>query len=168
MDEDEEKGLQSLKLWQKAIEFAVEVCRNLLPKLPAEEKWVLASQLRRAVQSIPANIAEGYGRYYYQESVRFCYIARGSLEETYTHVTLAYRLGYLTNENYRNQEHTMDELRRMLHGYISYLKQSKRGLNTPGSVLHEFSPLYEVEPEPILPDPLSSDVISPDPLLPSP
>jgi len=52
------------------------------------------------VQSIPANIAEGYGRYYYQDNVRFCYIARGSLEETLSHLVLAHELNYISTNTY--------------------------------------------------------------------
>ena len=168
MSEDESKGLQGLVLWQKAMDFAVGVCRSLLPILPAEEKWSLSLQLRRAVQSIPANIAEGYGRYYYQESVRYGYIARGSLEETYSHLTIAHRLGYLTDEIYHNQVLIVNELRRMLNGYIAYLKQSKRGDAAPVSSIHESTDFsYDSELGPSLPDPLSPDPSSPDPSLPS-
>ncbi len=60
------------------------------------------TNLRRSVQSIPANIAEGYGRFYYQESIRFCYIARGSLEETFNHITLAQQLHYLNDETFQS------------------------------------------------------------------
>lgn len=95
MADSGDKGLETLQVWQKAIALAVQVCKQVLPLLPVQEKWSLADQLRRSVQSIPANIAEGYGRYYYQDSIRFCYIARGSLEETFSHLTLARELGYL-------------------------------------------------------------------------
>jgi four helix bundle protein len=76
------KSLETLEVWKKSKEFAVRIYREALPLLPPEEKWNLNQQLRRASTSIPANIAEGYGRFYYQEIIRFCYIARGSLEET--------------------------------------------------------------------------------------
>jgi len=79
----EKHGLTNSFVWQKARELAVFVCREVLPLFPPEEKYALAQQLRRSVQSVPANIAEAYGRYTFQESVRFSYIARGSLEETY-------------------------------------------------------------------------------------
>ena len=76
------KGLAGLTVWQKSIELAEKIHKELIPSLPEEEKWALSSQIRRSSQSIGANLAEGYGRYYYQEGVRFSYIARGSLEET--------------------------------------------------------------------------------------
>ena len=85
-------GLERLTTWKKAMDFAVLVYQEALAKMPPEEKWSLASQMRRSAASIPANIAEGYGRYYYQETIRFCYIARGSLEETLSHLILAREL----------------------------------------------------------------------------
>lgn len=131
----EEKGLETLQVWQRSLAFAVEVCRNILPLLPIQEKFSLSDQLRRSAQSIPANIAEGYGRFYYQESIRFCYIARGSLEETFSHLKLAHNLGYLSNDIYNSLNNEMQELRRMINGYITFLKNSKRGATEPGANL---------------------------------
>ena len=79
------QGLETLEIWQRSMDFAVDVCQHILPLFPPEEKWALNSQLRRAAQSIPANIAEGYGRYNFQETIHFCYIARGSMAETKSH-----------------------------------------------------------------------------------
>ncbi len=95
MDETQDKGLESLLVWKKAMQFAVTISKEILVKIPVEEKYALSSQIRRASQSIPANIAEGYGRFYFQEGVRFAYIARGSLEETRSHLTFAYEMRYI-------------------------------------------------------------------------
>jgi four helix bundle protein len=133
VEEGAEKGLGSLKLWQRVVEFAEYIHKIVLPELPADEKWCLTQQPRRSAPSIPANIAEGYGRFYYQEGIRFCYIARESLEETFSHFFLAYRLGYLSEETYQNTLDKINELRRMISGYIAFLKQSKRGAYEPGA-----------------------------------
>ena len=148
-----DKGLETLQVWQKSLAFAVEVCKTILPKMPVQEKWSLIDQLRRSVQSVPANIAEGYGRFYFQESVRFCYIARGSLEETFSHLTLAHKLGYLDNEIYKRLNDQIIELRRMISGYITFLKESKRGASEPGVNHHirEDSQTYTIDTDP--PDP---------------
>jgi four helix bundle protein len=135
-----DKGLETLQVWQRSLGLAKLICKDVLILLPSQEKWALANQLRRSVQSVPANIAEGYGRYYFQESVRFCYIARGSLEETFSHLTLAYKLDYLPEETYQSLTSEIQELRRMLNGYISFLKESKRGVNEPGSAIHVSEP----------------------------
>jgi four helix bundle protein len=144
-----DKGLETLQVWQKSLAFAVDVCKTILPKFPVQEKWSLIDQLRRSVQSIPANIAEGYGRFYFQESVRFCYIARGSLEETFSHLTLAYKLGYLNDETYKELNVQIIELRRMINGYITFLKESKRGASEPGADRHvrENAPTYIINDE---------------------
>ncbi len=141
------KSLDTLQVWQKALAFAVKVQKEILPLLPQEEKWSLAIQLRRAVQSIVGNIAEGYGRFYFQEGVRFCYIARGSLEESFTYLALAEKLGYLPVNTFITIHNEVIELRRLINGYISFLKKSKLGLNEPGnySRVQENSPLYDLE-----------------------
>jgi len=120
------------------------VCKEILPLLPAEEKWSLGQQIRRAVQIVPANIAEGHGRFYFQETVRFCYIARGSLSETYTHLTVAHELGYIPQGIYADLRKQVEELIRIINGYIAYLKCAKVGANEPGAgyVVREDSPPY--------------------------
>ena len=60
------KSLETLESWKNAKDFALRVYREVLPLLPSEEKWSLNQQLRRSSNSMPANIAEGYGRFYYQ------------------------------------------------------------------------------------------------------
>ena len=129
------KGLESLDVWQIARGLAVRVCHEILPVLPPEEKWSLTAQLRKSVQSIPANIAEGFGRYYFQEGVRFCYIARGSLEETYSHICIAKDLGYIGEERFTQVVEDINKLRRILNGYIAFLKRSKHGIDEPGASL---------------------------------
>ena len=118
-----EKGLESLVVWQKSLQFAVFICKIILPKLPDEEKWALISQLRRSSQSISANIAEGYGRFYYQEGIRFTYIARGSLEETYNHLEYARKMGYLAELVYEEITLQIRELKKLTNGFINYLKK---------------------------------------------
>ena len=86
----------------------------------------MGSQLRRSVQSIAANIAEGFGRFYFQDGVRHCYIARGSLEETRSHLFLARELGLIDPDEYRSLAGDLDLIRRMLSGYIAFLKRSQR------------------------------------------
>ena len=129
------QGLERLDVWCKARDFALYVYREVLPVLPPEEKYGLNQQIRRAVQSIPANIAEGYGRFYYQENIHFCYIARGSLEETLSHLVLAAELSFLPDDIYKHLARESEDLVRLINGYIAYLKRSKQGEKEPGSSL---------------------------------
>lgn len=133
MTTDNIQGLETLEAWKLAKNFAVKVCKDVLPLLPTEEKWSLSQQIRRAVQSVPANIAEGHGRFYFQETIRFCYIARGSLAETYTHLTLAYELSYIPLAIYGDLRNQVEDLIRIINGYIAYLKRAKIGANEPGA-----------------------------------
>ena len=141
------QGLERLNVWRRAKDFALFVYREVLPLLPGEEKWGLDQQIRRAVQSIPANIAEGYGRYYYQDNVRFCYIARGSLDETASHLVLAHELGFVPDKLFERLAEKGEELVRLLNGYIAYLKRSRQGENEPGAnqTLSEPNETYSIE-----------------------
>ncbi|MDY6845857.1 MAG: four helix bundle protein, partial [Chloroflexota bacterium] len=93
------EGLNRLQVYQKAQELVKLIYKIVLPNLPVEEKYNLSSQIRRAAVSVPANIAEGFGRYYYQETIRFCYLARGSLMELSSHIDLAFEQGYISDQN---------------------------------------------------------------------
>jgi four helix bundle protein len=140
----QEYGLEKLNVWRKAMDLAVWISKEILPLLPKEERYALSDQLRRSVQSIPANIAEGYGRFYYQDNIRFCYIARGSLEETRSHLIYAHEMEYLTTELFQNAESDIAGLRHLLSGYIAYLKSSKPGSSEPGNIIREESPDYKI------------------------
>ena len=101
--------------------------KEITPHLPADEKWNLTQQLKRAAQSIPANIAEGHGRYHYLDNVRFCYMARGSLVEVQSHLSLAHDLGYLSDDLYNRMTSQAESIGKQLNNYIAYLKRSKQG-----------------------------------------
>lgn len=147
MTSDNIQGLENLEAWKRAKDFAVRVCKEIVPLFPVEEKWGLSQQIRRSAQSVPANIAEGHGRFYYQETIRFCYIARGSLSETYTHLTVAKELGYIPDKIYADLRKQVEDLVRIINGYISYLKRAKVGANEPGAgyAVHENSASYSID-----------------------
>jgi four helix bundle protein len=141
------QGLVRLEVWKRAKDFAIKVYRDVLPILPPDEKWGLNQQLRRASTSISANIAEGYGRYYYQDNIRFCYNARGSLEETLSHLVFCHDIGFITATVYASLEQEGEEIGKMLNGYIAYLKKTKQGENEPGATrsAHEEQASYLID-----------------------
>ena len=85
---------RDLDVWKQAMELC-ETVYGIVRKFPADERYALGDQLRRAVVSIPSNIAEGNGRDSRSEYARFLSIARGSLFEVQTQLKLASRLGYV-------------------------------------------------------------------------
>ena len=144
-----EQGFETLKVWQKAHAFMLEIHKQLLLSLPKEEKYGLSDQIRRSSKSIGANIAEGNGRFYYMDNVRFCYQARGSLDETLNHLKTALDLGYCEKKNYDELREQAEEIRRMLNGYITWLKKQKIGAQEPGANLYirEASEDYTIPPD---------------------
>lgn len=120
-------NLDKLEVWVRAKDFALAIYKEVVPHLPADEKWNLISQLKRAAQSIPANIAEGHGRFHFLDNVRFCYMARGSLTEIQSHMALAHDLGYLPDEIYKDMTSNAESVGKQLNNYIAYLKRSKQG-----------------------------------------
>ena len=88
---------RELRVWQKAIALTSDCCA-LADALPSAERFALAAQLRRAAVSIPANIAEGYGRNGRAEYVHHLGIARGSLYELETLVEIARMRDYISDD----------------------------------------------------------------------
>ncbi|MBN3032716.1 MAG: four helix bundle protein [Candidatus Saganbacteria bacterium] len=115
------KGLKDLLVWQKAYGFALVIYRQT-KSFPKEELYGITSQLRRAVVSVPANIAEGYERQYRKEYVQFLNMAKGSLGEVETYLLLAKDLGYIELNKFEELEEMRTEIAKLLRGLISSLK----------------------------------------------
>ena len=112
---------QDLEVWRKAMDLVIE-CYRLTAYFPKQECFGLSSQLQRAAVSVPANIAEGRGRYHTRDFLRFLSIASGSLAEIETHVMIAVRLEYLTSEQAQRTLAKADEVGRMLRGLQKSLR----------------------------------------------
>jgi four helix bundle protein len=104
---------RDLVVWQKAMDLVVEVYR-LSANFPKPELYRLTAQITRAAASVPANIAEGHGRWSRREFAHFLSIARGSLMETETFLTLAVRLGYLERAAATPAQGLITEVSKML------------------------------------------------------
>jgi four helix bundle protein len=104
---------QDLLVWQKSMDLVTE-SYLLARQLPQIEQYGLASQIRRASVSIPANIAEGFGRWHKKEFLRFLHLANGSLKELETHFQIGQRLGYFSAPALINAVKMADEVGRML------------------------------------------------------
>ncbi len=111
-----------LKVWQKSMDLAVEIYKTV-KMLPKEELYGLSDQMRRAVVSIPSNIAEGHQRSATKDYIRFLYIAKGSLGELETQIRLGERLGYFEEEKARRLFSQSEEVGRMLSGLIKSLQK---------------------------------------------
>ena len=113
------EGLARLDVWRKAKEFALLVYKEGLTRLPPEEKWSLGQQIRRSAQSIPANIAEGYGRSTKGEYVQFLGHARGSNCEVQTQLIISKELGFGSEQSRQFQSDMEDVATRQLQGASS-------------------------------------------------
>ena len=111
------QSYKELLAWQKAMDLVVEVYQATA-NFPRDERFGLTNQLRRASVSVPSNIAEGQGRGPTQDFVRFLCIARGSVQEVDTQLTLATRLGFLTQTEYDRVASLIVEVAKLINGLI--------------------------------------------------
>ena len=112
---------RELIVWQKAIDLVEEIYR-LTMKLPKDELYGLVNQMRRAVVSIPSNIAEGNSRNSHKEYIRFLSIARGSKSEIETQLVICERLKYLDNGDLKHAVGLCSEVGKMLNALIKKLE----------------------------------------------
>lgn len=108
------KDFKDLILWQRAMDLVVEVY-DLVKKLPKEEFFALSDQIRRAVISIPSNIAEGQGRNSSKEFIHFLSIAKGSKAELETQLLLCVRINYLKELEIEKAMSLVEEVGKMLN-----------------------------------------------------
>jgi len=111
---------KDLIVWQRSMDL-VERIYQTTAKFPAAEQWGLVAQMRRAVVSVPSNIAEGYGRRATGEYRRYLSIGRGSLLELETQVLLSRRLNYWRSEQVDSVVAEIEEISKMLAVLISKL-----------------------------------------------
>jgi len=116
------KSFEDLTVWQEAHKLTLEVYK-LTAKFPGSEKYGVVSQLRRCSSSVPANIAEGFGRATTRELLRCLQIARGELEETRYFVLLSRDLGYVTSEDCESNAQHCNSIGRLINALGSSLKR---------------------------------------------
>jgi len=117
------QSYQDLQVWQKGMRLAVDVY-SVTRKFPREELFGMIQQLRRSAASVPANIAEGYGRENRGDHVQFLRIAQGSLKELETHLLLSVEVGLCCPDNVRPLIAKSEEIGRMLHSLIRRLQEA--------------------------------------------
>ncbi len=120
--DDSMSDYQKLEAWQMAMGLVEEVYQ-CTQKFPGEELFGLTSQVRRAVVSIPSNIAEGASRAGSKEFLQFLHIARGSAAELETQLLLSERLGYLSASAALTANLT--SVKRLINGLIRSLKRKQ-------------------------------------------
>jgi four helix bundle protein len=115
------QSYKDLRVWQMSMDLAVAAYRAT-SGFPAEERYGPTSQIRRAAASVPANIAEGYGRDIRGSYIQHLRIAQGSLKELETHLILAHRIGLLAEESLNDLATQCDDIGRMLRSLIRTLE----------------------------------------------
>ena len=126
-DKDQEaksKDFRDLDAWKNCRELRKRIW-ELCKDFPDEEKYRLVDQIVRASRSATANIAEGYGRFHFQENIQFCRQARGSLYELIDHVLVAEECEYLEHILVEDLMQKIQTSIIVLNGYIKYLKSRK-------------------------------------------
>ncbi len=123
VEADRIRSYRDLQVWQLGMDLA-EACYLVTKHFPKDELFGMTSQIRRAASSVPANIAEGYGRDSKGEYIQFLRVAQGSLKELETHLTLSTRVGLMSESETKNVLEECDHLGRMLHRLIRSLQRS--------------------------------------------
>lgn len=90
-------GFELLDVWKEARLFRIMII-DFCKKIPHEENFRLIDQIKRSSRSVTTNIAEGYGRFHYLDNIKFCRDARGYLNQTFDHMTVAFDEKYITEE----------------------------------------------------------------------
>lgn len=123
---DAEKDFTSLIAWKSTREVKKYFFSKILTKISDVDKWSLGHQIRRTLISISANIAEGYGRFHYQEGIQFYRISRASLYELKDHLISCLDFHIIDYELYENGIRLIENAKRILNGYIAFVQKQAR------------------------------------------
>ncbi|HYL68351.1 MAG TPA: four helix bundle protein [Candidatus Limnocylindria bacterium] len=118
-----------LETWQFARKLRTQMYR-IVKLFPQDERYGLSSQIKRAASSVTANLAEGYGRYSYQENLQFCRQSRGSLYELRDHLTTAMDAGYISEESHKELDAMAISAIKLVNGYMRATQNLKASEST--------------------------------------
>jgi four helix bundle protein len=124
MSRDSFKSFEDLDCWKACTEVRRFITK-LVKKYPKEEKYTLVDDMKRAARSTTHNVAEGFGRFHFQENIQFCRISRGSLYELIDQLITSNDDGYITSEEYEKGRALISKALALLNGYIKYLSRQK-------------------------------------------
>lgn len=119
------KSFEELDSW-KACTKVRRCISELVKKYPKSEQFSLVDDMKRAARSTTHNIAEGFGRFHFQENIQFCRISRGSLYELIDQLITSLDEGYITNEEYEKGRELIEKALILLNGYIRYLVKARK------------------------------------------
>ena len=122
------KNFTDLDCWKKGRELRL-FLTPIIKTLPVEERYVLADQMKRAAYSVTLNIAEGYGRFHFQETIQYCRQSRGSLYEIWDTVIICEDNQYISVDTAQEAFGRINICIQILNGYIKYLKEQKEKFN---------------------------------------
>lgn len=125
------KSFEELECWRACTEVR-RFISELVKTFPKEEKYALANDMKRAARSTTHNIAEGFGRFHFQENIQFCRHSRGSLYELVDQLITANDDGYINSEELKKGRELISKALAILNGYINYLKRRKKQLTNNG------------------------------------
>lgn len=132
------KSFEDLKVWKQARKLQSRVSK-LVKTFPKKEQYRLTDQMIRSSRSVARNIAEGYGRYHYQENIQFCRHSRGSLSELSNDFFTAFEENYIDQQQFKKSRKEIEICHRLLNGYIRYLKKAKQSSKAKESeAIYEF------------------------------
>ncbi len=119
------KSFEDLFVYQKAREFSRKIAA-LVKKLPANEEYKLKDQMTRARRSITNNVAEGYGRFHYQENIQYCRQSRGSICEIIDDLIECRDENYIDEKEFYSPSEDAYSLLKIVNRYIAYLRKAKQ------------------------------------------
>ncbi len=125
------KSFEELDCWKACREVRLYIAK-LVKKYPSDEKYRLVDDMLRVARSTTHNIAEGFGRFHYQENIQFCRHSRGSLHELKDQLICSLDEGFITQDEHDKGLELIDTALALLNGYINYLSKRKQRITNNG------------------------------------
>ncbi len=123
------KSFENLDCWKACREVRQDIAK-IVKTYPNDERYRLVNDMLRAARSTTHNIAEGFGRFHFQENIQFCRQSRGSLHELKDQLICSLDEGFISIEKYKNGIELVNKAMALLNGYINYLNRTKQATNS--------------------------------------